>query len=196
MDFQFFQRHDNLPTHCVEISWKDVTESAVTHPFFVEAREPGSPKVRVLRTPEDLDMFERTHAYAAVRAPMPEALPDANLKTRAAVGKPRMSGVPPVALHALGEAFQDGVKKYGRFNWRDDRATSSVFYDAMNRHLQLWYAGENHATDSGLHHLAHLMAGAAILIDAELHGALNDDRRESGIQGDLFRAWDAVVKKG
>jgi hypothetical protein len=103
-------------------------------------------------------------------------LPDKNLKTLAAVGKAKLSDVPPVALYALGAAMSDGASKYGRFNWRETGATSSVFFDAMMRHLLDWYAGENHAPDSKVHHLAHLMASCAILLDAELQSCLNDDR--------------------
>jgi hypothetical protein len=105
-------------------------------------------------------------------------LADANLKTAAAVGKPKMSGVPPVALLALGAAMQNGVDKYGKFNWRTTSVTASVFYDAMLRHLLAWYAGEDFADDSEVHHLAHLMAGAAIVLDAEMTNKFNDDRNK------------------
>lgn len=103
-------------------------------------------------------------------------LPDTNLKTLAAQGKAKLSDVPPVALFALGAAMSDGASKYGRFNWRDTGTTSSVFYDAMMRHLTDWYNGENHADDSKISHLGHIMASCAILLDSELHGILNDDR--------------------
>jgi hypothetical protein len=103
-------------------------------------------------------------------------LPDANLKTAAAVGKPQMSGIPPIAIMALGMAMQDGVNKYSLFNWRGTGVTASVFYDAMLRHLLAWYSGEDCAPDSKVVHLAHLMAGAAIILDAEYNKCLNDDR--------------------
>ena len=104
-------------------------------------------------------------------------LPDGNAKTLAAVGKPTYSPIPPIALMALGAAMQDGVNKYGIFNWRDSKVTSTVFYDAILRHLFAWYSGEQRAPDSGIHHLAHAMAGLAILLDAEYHSVLNDDRK-------------------
>lgn len=101
---------------------------------------------------------------------------DSNLKTIAALNKPKLSDVPPVALFALGAAMSDGATKYGRFNWRDTGTTASVFYDAMMRHLADWYNGEDHANDSKISHLGHIMASCAILLDSELHGNLNDDR--------------------
>jgi hypothetical protein len=104
------------------------------------------------------------------------SLPDTNKKTLAAMNKPKISDVPPIALFALGAAMSDGAKKYGRFNWRDTEVTSSVFYDAILRHLTDWYNGENFADDSKVNHLGHIMASCAILLDAEEHGVLNDDR--------------------
>lgn len=103
-------------------------------------------------------------------------LPDNNPKTAVAAGKPKLSDVPTVALFALGAAMSDGANKYGRYNYRDTNVTASVFYDAMMRHLTAWYNGEDHASDSKVHHLAHVMAGAAIVLDAELHAKFNDDR--------------------
>lgn len=101
---------------------------------------------------------------------------DNNPKTLAALSKPKVSDVPPVALFALGAAMSDGATKYGRFNWRDTSVTASVFYDAILRHLTAWYNGENHAPDSKVHHLGHIMASCAILLDAERHKVFHDDR--------------------
>lgn len=111
-----------------------------------------------------------------------EKLADRNLKTKAAVGKPTISDVPPIAFFALGAAMADGAGKYGRFNWRATESTVSVFVDAMARHLLGYYLGEDHASDSKVHHLAHLMAGAAILLDSDLHGVLKDDRDKANPQ--------------
>ncbi len=110
--------------------------------------------------------------------PKSSNLVDTNLKTAAAQNKPRLSDVPPVALFALGAAMSDGKDKYGRYNWRETGSTASVFYDAMQRHLNAWYSGEDYASDSKVHHLAHLMASCAILLDSELHGQLSDDRKK------------------
>lgn len=106
----------------------------------------------------------------------PKQLADNNVKTAAAAGKPTLSAVPPVALIALGAAMQDGANKYGKFNWRTTAVTASVFYDALHRHLLDWYNGEDFAPDSKIHHLAHLMAGCAIILDAIAAGVFKDDR--------------------
>lgn len=122
------------------------------------------------------------------------ALPDNNLKTAAAAGKLKVSAVPPVALLALGAAMQNGADKYERFNWREGRATSSVFYDAILRHLMAWYSGENFASDSKVHHLAHIMASCAILLDAEVHNALNDDRTRTETKEEILKKLADVFK--
>lgn len=106
----------------------------------------------------------------------PKAPIDDNVKTAAAMGKPRISAVPAHALFELGAAMQNGADKYGLFNWRGTSVTATVFYDAIMRHLTLWYEGEDIATDSGCNHLAHVMANCAILLDAEKHNVFNDNR--------------------
>lgn len=117
---------------------------------------------------------------------MERPLEDANVKTAAAAKKPRMAAVPPIAIMALGTAMQTGADKYGLFNWRDTNVTATVFYNAMLRHLEQWYSGEQHASDTGVHHLAHLMAGAAIILDAEMNNVFIDDRPKGEILGDDY----------
>lgn len=119
---------------------------------------------------------ERLQWKSSAKVATEEKLIDNNLKTAAAAGKPSLAAVPPIAFFALGAAMSDGAQKYGRFNWRETTVTSSVFYDAMMRHLLAWWNGEDHALDSLVHHLGHLQAGAAIILDGELNGILNDDR--------------------
>lgn len=117
-----------------------------------------------------------------------EPLADANPKTAVAAGKPRVSDVPPVGLFAMGAAMHDGAKKYGRFNWRDSNVTASVFYDAIHRHLTAWYSGQDHAPDSLIHHLGHIMADCAIILDAEIQGVLNDDR-DKRFPSEVLHSW-------
>ena len=121
-------------------------------------------------------------------------LVDNNIKTAAAAGKPSLAAVPPVGFFAMGAAMADGARKYGRFNWRETTVTSSVFYDAMMRHLLAWWNGEDHALDSLVHHLGHLQAGAAIIMDGELNGVLNDDR-DSHCMVDIDKIMALVIKK-
>lgn len=114
--------------------------------------------------------------------------PDGNPKTAIGRSKPPLCAIPPVALLHLGAAMADGERKYGRFNWRDNAVTSSVYYDAMQRHLMAWWDGERCAADSGQHHLAHVMACCSILLDAEANGTLNDDRRGENLAAQLIQS--------
>jgi len=102
--------------------------------------------------------------------------PDDNPKTAAGSRKPPFHFIPPIAEMILGQAMADGGVKYGAMNWREKTVSSSVYYSAMRRHLSAWLDGENVALDSGVHHLGHVMASCAILLDAAASGKLNDDR--------------------
>jgi len=106
--------------------------------------------------------------------------PDSNPKTTVGRLKPPVHAIPPSAILALGLAMENGEIKYGLMNWRSSPVSSSVYYDAMFRHLLAWWDGENVASDSRIHHLAHVMACCAILIDAEVCFSLNDDRPVAG----------------
>jgi len=70
----------------------------------------------------------------------------------------------------------EGMLKYGRSNWRVAGVRASIYYDALNRHMDKWVEGENIDNESGLPHLAHAIACIAILIDATEKGNMNDDR--------------------
>lgn len=109
-----------------------------------------------------------------------QKVPDDNPKTVLGLRKPPTHAIPPVALLHLGGAMADGEAKYGLMNWRQKRVSASVYYDAAMRHLLAWWDGEDSASDSGCHHLAHVMACMSILLDAEANKTLNDDRPTPG----------------
>lgn len=107
-----------------------------------------------------------------------------NPKAAAAIGKPKFNAIPPSALRELGGAMHNGWEKYGIVNWRvpGQEVSASTYVDAMLRHLHAWQEGGKCSADTthifpeGVHHLGHAMACCAILIDAEKHGCLIDDR--------------------
>ena len=90
--------------------------------------------------------------------------------------KPSLSAIPFPAVYAVGRAMADGERKYGRFNWRDNKVNSDVYVDAAMRHLLAWNDGEEVAEDSGAHHLAHAAACLMILLDAQYTDSMNDQR--------------------
>lgn len=88
--------------------------------------------------------------------------------------------IPPVALVAESIALLDGARKYGAYNWRETRVRATTYVSAIQRHLLAWLDGEEEAQDSGLHHLAHVRACTAILLDALYSDKLIDDRPIAG----------------
>lgn len=84
--------------------------------------------------------------------------------------------LPPLAEIEWAKAHADGIRKYGAYNWHDNSVEAMTYVGAARRHLMMWTAGEKRAEDSKVHHLGHVMACAAILIDAEACDQLIDDR--------------------
>lgn len=127
-----------------------------------------------------------TETFGPLEPANDQPYPDDNPKTRIGLTKPSMKAVPPVAMLELGAAMADGCVKYGLMNYREKTVSASVYYDAMMRHLFAWWDGENNASDSGVHHLGHVMACAAILMDADTVDKLNDDRPLPGAAADVI----------
>lgn len=117
--------------------------------------------------------------------------PDDNPKTRYGVMKPSMSVVPTTSLIHLMRAMQNGADKYEPFNWRTKNVSSTIYYAAAMRHLMAWFDGEKNAADSGVHHLGHVMACCAIILDAEACETLNDDRPTPGVFAKLVEEFTA-----
>lgn len=115
------------------------------------------------------------------------AAPDGNPKTRFGMAKPPLSLIPGAARVQLAEAFRDGAVKYGPANWRVDPVTASTYLNAAERHLISWQDGEEVASDSGVHHLAHAAACLLILLDAQASGTLQDDRPTPTVTAALIR---------
>jgi hypothetical protein len=107
-----------------------------------------------------------------------------------------LSVVPPAALLHLASAMMDGAKKYGPFNWRENKVKGRVYVTAMMRHLLQYLDGEDIDPTSGVHHLGHAMACAAILLDARETGNLADDRPLPGAAGAMIRRWSPDGKFG
>jgi hypothetical protein len=121
-----------------------------------------------------------------------DGYPDNNPKTAIGVSKAPLHFIPPVALVHLGLAMENGGAKYGLMNWREFTVSSSVYYDAALRHLLAWWDGEDAAPDSKVHHLAHVMACCAIILDAAESTRLNDDRPD--IDGQVVPLLDRLHK--
>lgn len=96
--------------------------------------------------------------------------------------------VPSTAVILMGEAFKEGARKYGPFNWREKAVEGMTYAHASLRHLFAWIDGETIDPESGKLHLAHALASLAIIVDAAATGCLIDNRPPKGMGGDLLRA--------
>lgn len=114
----------------------------------------------------------------AVGAPKQEyTLPaDSNPKDAIAQLKVDLSLIPEVFSAHVADALMDGAEKYGPYNWRDKKVQARVYVAAAKRHLAAWFEREETAEDSGVHHLGHAAACLAIILDAQHHGCLLDNR--------------------
>lgn len=101
---------------------------------------------------------------------------ETNPKDRIGVTKSPLSVIPATSLHYLGLAMLEGALKYGRHNWREAGIRYSVYYDAVMRHMNAWWEGEDIDADSGLPHPVKAMACLCILADAMLENNGSDDR--------------------
>ena len=99
-----------------------------------------------------------------------------NPKDVVGAGKLPLELIPDSAINELSLACLEGALKYGRFNWRIAGVRSSIYVAALRRHLAKWWNGEDSDDVTHVHHLASVMACAAIIIDAALCDKLNDDR--------------------
>lgn len=103
--------------------------------------------------------------------------------------------LPGLAMIQWAEAQGDGARKYGAFNWRENPVEARTYVAAGGRHFMRWGAGELLALDSKVHHLGHVMACCAILIDAEAHGTLIDNRAKCPATLAALDMWEARRKE-
>lgn len=125
-----------------------------------------------------------------------------NPKDEIGRSKPRIASVvPPASIIHEARAMEFGAfhagkdgNGYGPFNWREQPVTLSVYLDAIERHLLAFIDGENEASDSKVHHLAHVKAGCGIILDALETGNLVDDRPKKGCASRLLVREPAPIK--
>ncbi|MGH8910024.1 MAG: dATP/dGTP diphosphohydrolase domain-containing protein [Egibacteraceae bacterium] len=73
-----------------------------------------------------------------------------------------------------------GALKYGRSNYRAIGIRATIYTDAIRRHTNDFLEGEDLDPEDGLHHMAGVLASAAIILDAYYAGKMIDDRMYPG----------------
>lgn len=89
-------------------------------------------------------------------------------------GKPRMDLVPWDSVRAMAEVMTFGAAKYEDRNYYG--LAQSRLYAAVQRHLTAWFLGEDADPETSLSHLAHAMAGVAMLLEKDINKQGEDDR--------------------
>lgn len=101
---------------------------------------------------------------------------DANPKDIAGRAKPQMHLIPAAAKVEVAKVMGLGAAKYGPYNWRDVPVAYGPYLAAIERHATAFVDGQNLDPESACSHLAHIAAGAMILLDAIITGNAKDDR--------------------
>jgi len=117
-----------------------------------------------------------------------------NPKELAGAKKPASWSVMPrwVVLQ-VGRVMSVGAAKYGAFNYRETPIAASTYQDALERHLALWFDGEDNDAETGVSHLASAIASCTLLLDAQATGQLVDDRQKTGIVRRTLDALEALL---
>jgi len=97
-------------------------------------------------------------------------------KGEAGKAKSQLQLLPPSFNRETAKALACGAAKYGVANWRTNKVELMTYLGAMRRHIDAVMSGEDLDPESGAHHLGHVAAGCAIVIDAAEHGQLIDNR--------------------
>ena len=102
---------------------------------------------------------------------------DKDPKAEACKYKPQLQLIPPVALVECAKALKCGADKYGKYNWRFSHGVHVMDYiGAIKRHTDQFLEGEDSDDESSASHLGHIMATCAIILDAQKHNKMIDDR--------------------
>ena len=87
----------------------------------------------------------------------------------------RLSLIPIYAQVEEAKVYGMGAEKYAPHNWRRGYPWSWS-YDAMQRHLVQFWAGEDRDEESGLPHLAHARWHTGVLLEMWHYSLGTDDR--------------------
>lgn len=93
-----------------------------------------------------------------------------------------------------GHVMSIGAHKYGAFNYREASIEALTYYDAMKRHIELWFDGEDNDPETGVSHLASVAVNCKLLRDCQEMGTLIDNRQKTGLVRKCLDRLDALRK--
>ncbi len=112
-------------------------------------------------------------------------------KGEAGAAKPGLGNISVVAQYYEGAVMQQGEETYGAYNWCEHPMKASTYYEAILRHLNAWWTGEDLDPKSGHPHMAHIRASGGIIIDQQETGRMIDDRPKN--MAPIEGAWNKIM---
>lgn len=88
---------------------------------------------------------------------------------------PQLGAIEPMAILEVAKIAGFGAQKYDRYNYLKGYRWS-LSYDALQRHLLLFWSGEDRDAESGLYHLGHAAWHCLALLSFTLFKRGTDDR--------------------
>jgi len=111
----------------------------------------------------DLDLA----VYPTITISIPEEITEKGRKFDG--GKLQYGLIPPLALKETAKVLTLGAVKYDKNNWQKVPNAQSRYYDALQRHLWDWFAGEQLDPETGINHLAHAACNILFLLERDIH---------------------------
>lgn len=118
-----------------------------------------------------------------------------NPKDRIGQTKVPMNLIPSASKIHQAMAMADGAKKYGPYNWRENRVKVSIYVAAAMRHIEKFWDGQDFDEESGAHELGHALACLGIILDAMENDCAEDDRPAPGNAAELLRRLTVKQKR-
>jgi hypothetical protein len=105
-----------------------------------------------------------------------------------------LSLVPDTTIAYLTLGHLEGMLKYGLVNWRECGVRTSIYLDALARHVAKFKSGEWADPETRVPHLANALACLSIIVDAHECGKLIDDRPKPAPVAPLIDRSGGIVK--
>jgi hypothetical protein len=154
------------------------------------------------RDPRTSEWVKSSQAAIDKGAAVHQKMETGAVKNDIADAKVRLDLFPPSALYGISTVFTYGAAKYDDWNWAKGLPYSRL-YGALQRHLLLWFMGQDSDPETGFSHLWHAGCNIAMLIHTEqlargtsrdLYQHL-DDRPKQFHSLDMQEQWQYILKK-
>lgn len=123
-----------------------------------------NPKIKIQSPPFPPESFTKEQARDAVKASQNATTGGRKFDG----GKPQYGLLPPLALEETAKVLTFGAQKYEPDNWKYVPDSKRRYFDALQRHLWQWKAGEQNDQETGLSHLAHAMCCLMFLYEHDV----------------------------